>query len=379
MKGQFLHPNSLARPSVSESQAETDPDALAALAELRCPRCRGLLTDPKGLGLCSACGYCRSLAETAPSQEGPAQSKGGLGTLGRVLGALPPWVWLVLIPVAAVLPICLAADRELPAGSPQRAVWGAAQFGLGLLALVAGQVWALLFLRRHQEAVEALDLLSPFKLWSLAFRWLPQTSGALALASGGLTAVLASLLWIGDLSTSLAREEPSRSDQQTGQEARRQADRKAASRKGADRLRRWELKSQKRQDPGGEETSPVKPVGTSRPPASSGESSPSRQVARCVVIGYILRGDGELASLVLATRRDDKLTDAGVVAVALGAELRAKLLARLADQRRPDPVVEGSTRLAVWVNPVVLCEVRHSGVDTNGRLIEPSLKEIAEE
>jgi hypothetical protein len=174
-------------------------------------------------------------------------------------------VWLVLVPVAAVLPICLAADRELPVGSPMRAAWGAVQLGLGLLALVAGQTWALLILRRR-EAVETLDVLSPFKLWPLAFRWLPQTSGALALSSGGLTAVLATLLWVDDISARLAREAPSEKDRPVAQDARSRAERKEQSRKGAELLRTWELKAQKGQKPGSEEPPPVVPAGTPSSP-----------------------------------------------------------------------------------------------------------------
>jgi hypothetical protein len=327
------------------------------------------------MGLCPACGYCRSLADRSAPQEAPAPPQKSPGRLGRIF-ALPPWVWLVLVPVAAVLPICLTADREL-AGSSQRALWGLAQLGLGLLALFAGQTWAFLILRRQREDVEPLDVLAPFKLWSRAFRWLPMTSGALALASGGLTAVLATLLWVNDLSSWLAHEPPSRNDSRT---AHAQDDRKEESRKGAERLQVWEMKAPKGKEPQSEENQLPTIFGFSLPAVGTGEQVPvARPVARCVVTGYMLRGDGQIAKLILATRRDGKLTDAGVVSPALSAERQAKLLARLEALRRANPVVEGPPRLAVWVNPVVLCTVSHSGVDAAGLLVEPALKEIVEE
>src|SRR5262245_55714947 len=57
-----------------------------------CPRCQGKLTDPRGLGWCQACGYCRSLEEerekvplpkTAPASR-PGSSQ-GLVECGKML------------------------------------------------------------------------------------------------------------------------------------------------------------------------------------------------------------------------------------------------------------------------------------------------------
>jgi hypothetical protein len=331
------------------------------------------------MGLCPTCGYCRSLAEKSASPDAPAPSRTNLGPLGRVFGVLPPWVWLVLVPVAAVLPVCLAADHELPAGSPQRPLWGVAQLGLGLLALFAGQTWALLILRRLREDVVPLDVLSPLKLWSRALPWLPTTSGALALSSGGLTAVLATLLWVNDFSAWLAQEPPSKNDPRTAQATQAENERKQTSEKAAERLALWELAAQRRQQQKKEQSQPTV-LGFSLPVDGTGKQAPAtRPVARCVVTGYILSRNGRIARLVLATHRDGKLTDAGVISPALGARRQARLLARLAILRRADPVLEGPTRVAVWVNPVVFCEVWHSGVDNGGLLIEPVLKAIVEE
>jgi hypothetical protein len=57
----------------------------------RCPRCEARLIDPNGFGLCSECGYCRSLEEG----HGGASAR----NRGRWLAAInyvPRWAWLLL-------------------------------------------------------------------------------------------------------------------------------------------------------------------------------------------------------------------------------------------------------------------------------------------
>jgi hypothetical protein len=184
--------------------AETPPRrAIASDDELFCPRCRNPLIDARGLGLCQACGYCRSIEEEClpPGARLPRwMTRFGLVPFGELLARMPAWVWGVVAAVLAVLPICHVADRRLPADSPQRAYWSTIQLGLGFLAVLAAQVWTLVFLRKQRERVGTIDLVFPSHLWYLAFRRVPDTNGAIGLAGGGVAAMLAAVLWVGGLS-----------------------------------------------------------------------------------------------------------------------------------------------------------------------------------
>jgi hypothetical protein len=171
--------------------------------ELFCPRCRNPLIDARGLGLCQACGYCRSIEEECMPRGARLprwMTRLGLVPFAELLGRMPAWVWGIVAAVVAVLPVCHVADRRLPAESPQRAYWSTIQLGLGLLAVLAAQVWTLVYLRKQRDRVGLIDLVFPSHLWYLAFRRVPDTNGAIGLAGGGVAAMLAAVLWVGGLS-----------------------------------------------------------------------------------------------------------------------------------------------------------------------------------
>ena len=361
------------KPSPSRQTASDD--------ELFCPRCRNPLIDARGLGLCQACGYCRTIVEECMPRTAFAPrwlARLGLLQCWELLDRMPAWVWGVLAAVVAVLPVCHVADRRLPLDSPQRAYWSTIQLGLGLLAILAAQVWTLVYLRKHRYHLGLIDLVFPSHLWYLAFRRVPDTNGAIGLAGGGVAAMLAAVLWVGGLSYWIQTNEFEQEDEVFAGTSHKEKFQRTPLGKFVDGLRervrkRPEEKKRVGSGPPPDPPPPVTPTAPTDPPPDN------RPAVRCIITGYVLNAAGELDSLLLGTLRNGKLTGAGFVRPDLTPEARAELLKRLSAQRRANPAVDGQSAQAIWVNPVIECEVRHSGTDDQGRLVEPALKEVTAE
>jgi hypothetical protein len=367
----------------------------AAPEELFCPRCHGPLIDARSLGLCQSCGYCRSLEKGSELSKLPGNVPRWITWLGllqfcQMLGLVPVWAWGVLTAVLAVLPVCYLVNQQLPVDCPQRTYWSTTQLGLGLAAVLAAQVWALVFLRKQGERVGLTDLLSPSHLWYLTLRWVPRTNGAIALAGGGVTAALTAVLWIGGLSYWLSIEDAEEHEPPTIQANLKQENVEPNLEKKVEELWARALKRQEKRKTAEQPrrripSSPIIPAETASRLETPSRSPTERPVPedrpdmRCVITGYILDGTGELTGLSVATLREGKLISAGVVHPDLSVEARGELLKRLSVQRRNTPAIDAGPLQAVWVNPVVLCTVSHSGADDQGQFVEPALKEVIDD
>jgi len=63
-------------PGAVQTAAEAAPTAAEAVPATACPRCRGKLADPEGLGYCPRCGFCRAVErEKAQAQTAAAQKQ----------------------------------------------------------------------------------------------------------------------------------------------------------------------------------------------------------------------------------------------------------------------------------------------------------------
>jgi hypothetical protein len=180
------------------------PRPTVAVPDSACPRCDTPLIDPERLGLCPGCGYCRALAQAPPLLTGPRAAPCWASALGLVgfwqrFRLLPVGTWLILGAALTVLPLSYLADRNLPTGSRERALWSSVQVGVGAAVLLLGQAWTLRLLWARQERASLFAVLFPLRLWPQAVRWLPDTREALCLTGGGLATVLAAVLWVGGL------------------------------------------------------------------------------------------------------------------------------------------------------------------------------------
>src|SRR5262245_29851203 len=55
------------------------PPAVSVPKGVSCPRCQAALTDPDGLGLCAACGYCRAREDARSRASSDSGSHSRLG------------------------------------------------------------------------------------------------------------------------------------------------------------------------------------------------------------------------------------------------------------------------------------------------------------
>jgi hypothetical protein len=171
---------------------------------LSCPRCQGKLTDPKGLGLCQACGYCRSLEEDRermplpkPGSTAPRGSLLGLVECCRMLARLPGWVWVLGGGTAAIVLLTAAAGQLLPRLGLDDYLWGTVAMAVGGVMLLGAQVAALLAMAPHDERLSGKDLFLPARLWSLTVKHLPATRWQVWLWVWGLALIIGARCFIG--------------------------------------------------------------------------------------------------------------------------------------------------------------------------------------
>ena len=196
-------------PLFTRSEPSNLPASEAAGTE-SCPKCKKALVDPAGLGWCSGCGYCKSLAEepiaaaassvrdeeqplapppTPAAQSAPAMSKYG-----------PIWLYVLVVVVAQAMGLSMLANRDLPPGATlERAMWCAGQIVVGILLLFLAQGWLLLQIAPEVATLSFKDAILPFKLWPLAVKRLPRNQLAVWIAGFGLTLVLGAFGFVGGL------------------------------------------------------------------------------------------------------------------------------------------------------------------------------------
>ncbi len=337
---------------------EKAPEEVAPSDPSICPRCQGKLTNPAGLGWCAGCGYCRSLEEEGPAvlppEPAPSRKPSALGAteFGEAMRRMPAWAWPLLGGTAAIAFLAIAGDCLLDDDCLERALWSAIQIMVSVIGLIAAQLWAMLRIGASEEGLGAKDVIIPGRLWRAAFRHLPATRWPVSLGAWCLTAMICGAAIIG------------------GYEYWFEALRVRQLRRMAGALAvepNSTLRDTARQGPIID--LPVVPVQA---------NTESRQVAQCVVIGYLTDGK-TVTRLVLARAEGDRLTFAGVVKEGIAADLRVELTRRLLGLIRDEPLIPGlKLPGAVWVKPAIFCDVTHSSVDKEGHLQQPALKGLRE-
>ena len=188
--------------------AMTEPSATAesaplptAPANVPCPKCGNALIDPRSLGWCKACGYCKSLANfdaESSFAETRAGSLGGVVEAGGAITRLPLWFWTSLLCVAIGIFLAIVMDRRLPAGDNlQRATWASVQVAAGALMVFIAQCFALMTIAHEEPTLSFKDALFPFRLWGLVIKRLPKLKVCLWIALLGLSLSVGGAVFIG--------------------------------------------------------------------------------------------------------------------------------------------------------------------------------------
>jgi hypothetical protein len=171
-----------------------------------CPKCRGKLIDPEGLGWCLVCGYCRTTHETAglitPDETVRVKKPSPLGIVEcfQLMAQVLAWIGVDLAVVAGLVVLALAVDARLESDARARAVWSTAQIGGSLIILFFAQLWALILLAPRDDRLGMWDAVIPFRLWSTSLKGLPLTRGPVSLGTWSLTLLFTAMFLIGGLS-----------------------------------------------------------------------------------------------------------------------------------------------------------------------------------
>jgi hypothetical protein len=196
---------------------DTAPAAVAAI-DAACPRCQKPLVDPKGLGWCQACGYCRSLDEDRArltlQPETKTQTEVAIGGSGAAPTRFPIWVLVLLAGILVLAAGSWAAGHYLHLKPLHRALWTSAQIGGGILVMFLGQCYGLLHIAPEEASLHFHDAIIPFRLYGLVCNRLPRMAVVLCIGSWGLALTLSALIFIGGLSHLLIYLPKSRESQQ---------------------------------------------------------------------------------------------------------------------------------------------------------------------
>jgi hypothetical protein len=324
------------------------------------------------LGWCPSCGYCKSLEEDgdkiavgAPST--PRQPSAlGLVECIDMLSKLPVWLWVLLGGTIIVAVISIAANSVLPADSLARALWSSIQLGIGLLGLLAAQIWAFVILAPETDHLSAKDMILSARLWNMLCRRLPQSQRQVWLGGWSTAAMLGAIFLVGGFSYWYQFYKPKR----IADTSLVQAIANAVKGKGKNKS----LEESIEEFAGSQNPLEKK----DKKPEEQEDKRPTQQ---CVILGYTSENDSEqrkeiVTSLALATVKDGKLTYVGVVRRGFSAPNSEELLRRLTPLVQPEPFLRGLTLQVTWVKPQVYCEVHQSGFDVDGHLKSPRYKDL---
>jgi hypothetical protein len=348
-----------AAPNVPDPPS-SEPTPPVDSAPTSCPRCGGKLINPESLGWCPKCRYCRSLEEDAPKValvKTPLAKTSPLGIVEfcNLIAKLPRWVWVLAGGVCVIVLVSLASQFILPTECLGRALWSTIQLGLGLLGLIAAQVWALIYLAPEDDRLGGKDIVFATRLWALTCKRLPEMARQVWVGAWSASAILAAVLLVGGLSYWTRFYKPARvADKNLIAAAAALAKGKASNKDFMESVEDFANKqdlTKKKED--------------------NADKPDKRPLLHCVILGYNLGPEKELAELIVGTLRDDVIRYAGRVKLGFNPENSAEVLGKLKPLEVPTPVVPGILVSATWVKPAIFCEVHQAGYDDEGHLKDP--------
>jgi hypothetical protein len=193
-----------------------------------CPKCHQALIDPQGLGWCKGCGYCKSLEEDKArvpleTKKTSARQPSVLGVVefGQMMGRLPDWAWVLIGGAAGIAVLSLPVGMLLESSPLARAICSTLEIALGVITIIAAQIWALCLLAPNDDKLHFKDAILPGRLWGQTLGKLPEMRVQVWLVGWGLAAILSAVLVTGGLGhwlTYLPKKAPPAVEQTTAVE-----------------------------------------------------------------------------------------------------------------------------------------------------------------
>jgi hypothetical protein len=275
----------------------------------------------------------------------------------NLLSKLPRWFWVMAGGSAIIAAVSAASQYLLPAECLARAVWSTGQLALGIVVLIAAQVWALIVMAPEDDRLSAKDIIFAVRLWALTAKRLPAMARQLWLGVWSASAMLCAIFLVGGLSYWTRYYKPERvADKNLIQAVTALAQGKASTKTLAESVEDFastqqDLIKQKLE--------------------KADDKVDKRPTVHCVILGYNLGPDKQLAELVVGTLQDDSIRYAGRVQQGFAPEQSKQLIEAMKNLVVPAPLIADLQFAAVWVKPQLFCEVHQSGYDDQGHLKNP--------
>jgi hypothetical protein len=362
--------------STATDTSEVDNAAIELAAHWNGPQCEKCEAPMKSdaVSVCRRCGWYARLNqfvdvdqdwEIYGDEAGPRAEVAKASHAAVWLHLLPPWAWIVIVTVSAVVAESVVVRLVTPDGSAFRTTWSLTQLVVGLMAFASCHLVTFLFAIADDADTGVLDIvLRPLKLWFKLFAKLPARLWLTDTAAAGLTAAVMSVVVIGGLPYERLWDWGFKQPPKHNLMGAVMSQVQKVEGKGADNL-----------EDAVKDFAGTQNLDAGRKPVASPPSNP-RQHADCVILGYRLDTEGRLQSLVLGTAYRKKLVYACSVSPQLSADESAGMLKMLSDTSAKRPYLPLQIS-ATWVVPKYSCRVSYGKQENqSGRLLDPQWEEF---
>jgi ATP dependent DNA ligase C terminal region len=351
---------------VDQSIAVMEPELTESTGPC-CEKC-GAPMKAGTVTICRSCGWYASLGqcvEVDPNWETEDENAENTQTaapaptshIGVWLRLLPPWAWVVIASVMAVIAesivVRFATPHEI---GGLRTKLSALQLLGGIVAFIGCHVFNFMLQVADDSDVGLLDVvMRPVKLWLRTMRYLPTKLWLVNSAACGVTAAVMSVLVIGALPYDRLWDWGFKAPVKQNLMGAIMDRAKKLEGRGSDNL----------EDAIGDFAGQAGVEDEDLPKA---KPAAPREKADCVILGYELDRDGRLDRLVLATSFNKKLVFAGKVNPTIDEMKRTELLQELKRIEIREPFILMQADSAKWVKAKYACRVSYTERMKGGQL-----------
>lgn len=369
-----------------------------------CPRCTAVENWGQS-SWCPRCGYYPMLDDNR--KDGTSWSDALLKDRAAAAHtssetAFGPWVYGMLGGMAAIFAVTIGAkfvlaDLEIPAGK-----WSWPQSGIGLAMMVVAHCFATRYAMKNDRRLNLFDAaICWVPIWQPTLFALPKGWLRVSMVLWGLTMVLCSVVITGGHNLNQVFEvdekplpKPNLLGKAIGAAAKATGGTKAASedmegtlkdfagtaedvQKAADGAEASGADGEAETEVGDGESTGAENEEAEMPALPEGAASfPTDQETLCSVFGYYKADDGKPSGVLLSYR--DKGAPQHVASIA-GTDMTPEafqfLAMKVTGHECPSPACK-TWEQAVWVQPVVQCRVRFSGIAADGSFQNPRIVSV---
>lgn len=249
--------------------------------------------------------------------------------------AVPAWLWMAMGGAFLILLVNVAARVMLPLQPSHRTLLTLLEFSLGFIVAGFAHLSAHLFAACRSDKYGPFDFfMKPIEIWKPSFKQMPEGTKRICGMAWGMTAIFSAILIMAGFAFDTLFDD-------------------------------WGFEKY-------EAPKAVHEVGKDL----TGKAEAIPLETRCVIIGYSKTDKGELDSVILGSAPQGRLAYVGLLSQTdIPLENRAEVLKELQNiTPLPECHVKQGVPLknALWVEPKVLCLVRHKAWTTRFSLQQPS-------